>query len=138
MDDLVQFLRERLDEDERTARAVLWPGSGNRSAWDLPASATVEVGTDEFYAGDRTVAQHIVRHDPARVLADIEVKRYYLELYADAVEREAARKGPGYHDGRDPEQVDSEDAAAAMLEGFARRFAAVYHDHPDYRPEWKP
>ncbi|WP_069625346.1 DUF6221 family protein [Streptomyces niveus] len=34
MGDLVAFVRARLDEDERTARAVMWDGSGKRLSCD--------------------------------------------------------------------------------------------------------
>lgn len=81
MEALVQFLRACLDEDERTARAVLWDGSGNTASWCLAASATVEVGTDEFCTDDSRVAYHIARHDPARVLAEVDAKRQALDHY---------------------------------------------------------
>jgi hypothetical protein len=83
-DDLVAFLRARLDEDEQAARETLWEGSGNKPDWELPSSATVDVGGDEFYAGDATIARHIARHDPARGLREVEAKR---RIICDLVRR---------------------------------------------------
>ncbi|MGD6750970.1 DUF6221 family protein [Streptomyces sp. BH105] len=119
MDDLVQWLGEQYDEDERTAKAVQWDGSGNRLSWDLPASATVDVGEDEFYAGDRTIANHIVRHDPARVLREIDAKR---QLIAKAAQLQAQV-------GDDP---------FAGVEDLLRLLALPYADRPGYREEWRP
>lgn len=123
MDDLVQFLRARLKEDERTARGVLWEGSGNTLSWDLPASATVEVGTDEFYAGDSTVAQHIARHDPARVLAEVDAKRRIVDHVAHELEDHGA-DNPWWYDDK--------------LLPILRLLALPYADHADYRAEWRP
>ena len=119
-DDLVAFLRARLREDEATARAVLWDGSGNSLSWGLAASATVEVGNDEFNTDDRTVANHIVNNDPARVLAEIAAKRRIFELHRpDSPDRpECVTCGPRW--------------PCRTVEALA----APYADHPDYREEW--
>lgn len=127
MDDLVQFLRARLDEDEQTVREVLWEGSGNTISWSLPASATVEVGADEFYAGDSTVARHIARHDPERILAEVDAKRRALNHYERI--QQHTLKNNDEHD-------------YLLAEGAVRtqiQYAALpYADHPDYRPKWAP
>jgi hypothetical protein len=51
---------------------------------------------------------HVARHDPARVLAECEAKRVIVK-----------------------ESKPDEDWVLYVL-------AAVYADHPDYLPEWKP
>jgi hypothetical protein len=124
MDDLIAFLNARLDEDERTAKAVAWDGSGNTLSWDLIASATVEVGEDEFGTDDRTVANHIVSHDPARVLREVASKRRIADL-AHRVPKVAA-----------PTDLfdNSRDAWGEVL----KQLALSYSDHPEYRQEWAP
>jgi len=124
MDDLIAFLRARLDEDEQVARATMWDGSGNRAEWSLPASATVNVGGDEFYAGDRTIANHIVRQAPARVLREAEAKRRILYLAEQLPKVTASMDMFDNH----------RDAWAEVL----KQLALPYADHPDYREEWRP
>ncbi|MGW3992387.1 DUF6221 family protein [Amycolatopsis sp. NPDC004772] len=87
MDDLAAFLNARLDADERVALAAtegmwaaletqdfkfgVWPsGTGFSGEEDQLATANVE-----------TDALHIVRHAPARVLADVAAKRRLLQLH---------------------------------------------------------
>jgi len=131
MDDLVRFLRERLDEDERTARGVLWDGSGNALEWRLPFSATVEVGEEAFTTDDSAVADHIVRHDPARVLAEVDAKRRALEQFEYWNQR-AASEAPEHHQpGLDLGLLL--DALNPILMDLARPYAA----HPDFKAWWK-
>lgn len=65
---LVQFVRARLDEDEQTAHAC--PGDGEWTAWAL-----------EVYGPDLSdeVRTHAARHDPARILREVEAKRLMLD-----------------------------------------------------------
>ncbi|MDH2424760.1 DUF6221 family protein [Sphaerisporangium sp. TRM90804] len=123
-DDLVAFLRARLVEDEQYARSTMWDGSVNSPTWSLTASATVDTGGDEFYAGDRTVANHIERHDPARVLREVEAKRRILQWHTGAHEC----SGP-------------DDNCMWILDGEAcpttRALALPYADHEDYKEGWK-
>jgi hypothetical protein len=65
-DDLVAFLRARLDEDERRARAAL-------PRWDDDAMEWQDLG-DEVYA-------HARWHDPARVLREVQADRAILAEY---------------------------------------------------------
>lgn len=122
--DLVEFLTARLDEDERTARGVLWDGSGNTLGWSLPFSATVEVGTEAFTTDDAAVAAHIARHDPARVLAEVDAKRLIIADYQRFL-AERRRLMGGWD--RYP---DVSPTMAAL--------ASVYADHPDYDEAWRP
>jgi hypothetical protein len=89
---------------------------------------------------------HIVRHDPARVLREVEAKRAILGLLDSArAAWEAAHQA----------ELDSRDANLVMgiSEGRAANqawavyqamnaalplLATPYADHPDYRPEWSP
>lgn len=144
--DLIAFLRARLDEDEATARAVVWDGSGNGLSWGLAASATVEVGDEEFNTDDRTVANHIVNNDPARVLAEVAAK---LALVDDLLaERHVVCEDPWYTCGLATEERDGGECIHEAEQGRctcgldARRdrrlrlLALPYASHPDYREEW--
>ncbi|WP_128977268.1 DUF6221 family protein [Streptomyces roseicoloratus] len=122
--DLVEFLTARLDEDERTARGVLWDGSGNELQWSLPFSATIQVGTELFTTDDGAVAEHIARHDPARVLAEVDAKRRILADYERFV-AERRRMMGGW---------DSYPEVSPILAALALPYA----DHPDYDEAWRP
>jgi hypothetical protein len=125
MDELVQFLRARLDEDEQTARraggawadgpAANWVTAASSGDASEPAHRVALVVAD----GERA---HIVRHDPARVLRDIEAKRDLLRV---------AERAHDYH-----ETFTS--GFASALEGVLRLFAVAYAEHPDYRTERRP
>lgn len=151
---LVAFLQARIADDEQTARATMWDGSNNTDAWQLSASATVDTGGDEFYAGDRTVAHHIVCHDPARVLREVAAKRKLLDRYerllrskeahavaeaelnADMAHHEQTGEwaGAGFPDVRLRALRREDDYLTAMLpvlEGLVRAAAAVYPDSPE-------
>jgi hypothetical protein len=131
MDDLIVFLRARLDEDAAAAKRV-------ESRWRQIGETGVIVASDGTHAeecanGNWTgIAEHIVRHDPARVLADADAKRQMIRLH-------------GCTEGHECSTVDRagdvdhctwvmEDEACTTL----RLLALPYADHPDYRDEWRP
>lgn len=114
MDELVTFLRARLDEDEQVARGAL-------ERW--PSSQIVQVGTPE-------AAAHIARHDPARVLRDTDAKRQIVRHITPELDA-----GSG---GVDSEDFGDELAHWTRLLTIARLFAQAYADHPDYREDWRP
>lgn len=164
MDDLIEFLRARFDEDALWAtEASRWndgPAIEGGAHWQWVDPETDEViginpGLDEFVNGDRfrvslrsreerqreagqfalpqfaigeteevrtAVGAHIARHDPARVLVEVEATRELLRVAAAA-----ADFAPTFTTG-----------VAAKLEDVLRLFALPYTDHPDYRPEWAP
>jgi len=113
-------------EDEATAKAALEPEwSGDRTAgiWHPDGDGCCIRDESGEYMAERglteDVTAHIARHDPARVLREVAAKRAIL------AECEP-RPGIGI--------VAIELAAQRIL----RHLAAVWNDHPDYRPEWKP
>lgn len=121
MDDLAQWLRVQLDTDEQTARATAWDGSGNKLNWELIASATIDVGGDEFYVGDRTIANHMMTWQPARVLTEIDAKRRIMAEHLPI----------------DP--CDAHDASCETVACDTLRLLALpYADRPGYRKEWAP
>lgn len=124
MSDPVAFLRARLDEDEKTARAAAegpWKIRKSTRALDDElgiSSGDVEIVGPGYEGGgvwDRPDAEHIIRHDPARVLDEVDAKRRILD--------ECNWGGP-----------DHGDVYWAVLE----RLALPYAGHPDYRGEWRP
>ncbi|MFI5635758.1 DUF6221 family protein [Streptomyces sp. NPDC051664] len=135
MDDLVQFLRDRLDEDEKMAGAAAegpWSvdhGDYGVLVYGADQSAVVCGGC---WGGEASVfestadALHIVRHDPARVLAVVEAKRAAISHYKKL--RRFAEKE------RCEEYVLAEGAGAVVI----KMLALPYADHPDYRDNWRP
>jgi len=136
VEDLVQFLRDRLDEDEATARAA---ASAERAdTWtaipdsyggvlDGTGSRSLVVGYGDVMAPG--TAAHIARHDPARVLAEVEAKRRIIDDVVPQID--------GMED-----RIDSEWGAGDPTERESatlfRLLALPYADHPDYREEWRP
>lgn len=123
--DLVEFLRARLDRDERIARAcsgVPWRASPSGTVGtDDPDSAFVARTENEAYA------EHIARHDPSRTLAEVAAARRIVDEY----ERQAWILGRGR---RTPEL----DAAQAVRESVLRLLALPYAAHPAYQEGWRP
>jgi hypothetical protein len=139
MDELLAFLRARLDEDEQAARDAMWcedAGTwrteptpyGTRGAaqrWYIEDSLEdgVVSHVDPQASDDEGVARHIVRHDPARVLREVEAKRRLLEqfrLRGDSVRRTV------------------QPATGGVWDDLLRMFALPYADHNDYREKWRP
>jgi hypothetical protein len=152
--ELIAFLRARLDEDEQTAReAAVWWGDSDEPG-EAPHWRPVPCGhiwndhdgsiADEV--ADRHAA-HIARHDPARVLADVESKRRIIDLHKITVEKLSV---PPYDEMTGDPNPDEYDAYCAVC-GYVwvnndptqacmtlRLLAEPYADHPDYRDEWRP
>lgn len=135
MDDLIAFLRARLDDDEQTAKAATWDEDmsarwqAGSSSYDKRRSSPRWYVMDAYDDGvigdvdpqgndDEGVARHIACHDPARVLAEVDAKRRRLELLADAIRR-----------GHDDYDIATE---LLPLE------ALPYANHPDYKDTWRP
>jgi hypothetical protein len=112
-EDLAVFVAARLDEDEAAAKAVRG-----------------------FYGGyDSGSAIFAKRFGQARVLSEIAAKRAILGRHKP---HETAFKGPACDWCSD----DVDDRPQLWKEPWpcpdARSLAAVWSDHPDYRPEWAP
>jgi hypothetical protein len=150
--DLVAFLRARLDDDEQTAHAATlgpWEWTPEEDVWGHCGPALIRAGFDG--EGDRELvevlsgwghdawgmhvsdndAAHIARHDPARVLADVEAKRQLLDDYEQVMDTRRAHPN-------DPASA----GALLALHKAIKRLALPYADHPDYKEsgaheEWK-
>jgi hypothetical protein len=126
VEDLVQWLRAQLDEDERIARAATlgpWVQSGiGDYGWTVTfgcPGAGVETADTEQGLAD---ASFIAAHNPARVLREIDAKRDLL------------RVAEGTHEHHETFTA----GVASRLEDTLRLFAAAYADRPGYRDEWRP
>ncbi len=79
-------------------------------------------------------AEHIARHDPARVLAECESKRQVLSLL-DIAEQHSDRVRRNASEYRFVSQAE---VPCDVLLCVVQRLALPHADHPDYRPEWRP
>ncbi|KFK87830.1 hypothetical protein IX27_18235 [Streptomyces sp. JS01] len=127
-DALLAFLKARLDDDERVARACA--GDGTWTVEDL-----------EVYAPDLSddVRTQAARHDPARTLREVEAKRAALAAYSATVSarEEAARLvQKARTSGWDPIMAELEESSAIhkrdALYEVLRLLALPYSDHPGY------
>jgi hypothetical protein len=146
---LVEFLRARMAQDEAiarsatpgpwrynprkewytdpdklmAARAGMWQAGGEEFVGAGPLTATVGVAATgpSDHPQSMTDAQHIARHDPARVLRQAEALRRIVDDCAQII-GESSSASPEYG------------LAVAIL----KNVAAVDADHKDYQPEWRP
>lgn len=166
MDDLVQFLRARLDEDEQAARkaAALCGCHPAAPSWtfrdgDEKTDGRILVVDEPHPTYKRRLArrwntsydglfaaEHIVRHDPARVLAEVDAKRRRLARHIPERRRLALNDEDGTTSfaflictscmpNRSVEigQAVVEWPCPDLLDD-----AAVYADHPEHRDAWRP
>jgi hypothetical protein len=131
--DLVEFLRARLDRDERVAQAC----SG--ASWAASPSGRIQVESEKGSNGQTpgngfvaaaengAYAEHIARHDPARALREVAARRQLLDDY----EKDAWAMGRGRGD-------QALEAVQAARLSVLRLLALPYSAHPSYRDEWRP
>lgn len=132
--DLIAFLRARLDEDEAVARGTTVPLDWHQGPGDddpewvgdemvlmWPPEFHTPCEQDKHWRGltaePAGLAAHIARHDPARVLREVDAKR---RIVTEAAEYQAGIYGY-------PE-----------MKTVLRLLALPFADHPDYRQEWRP
>jgi hypothetical protein len=151
--DLVEFLRARLDEDEQAAQAVerFHPGPWRL---DPEVQTTMETGRWVADGNDEGVlvangdgpAALFAHYHPARVLADVAAKRALLDhvmrwrhddpdeggYYAcPAVRSESLGDLPFGED-------ECTCGQRLRRQVILAPFAAAYAGHPEYRQEWSP
>lgn len=131
MDELIAFLRARLDDDERIAKAATpgpWSVNDESFAESIRAADGTEVVAGGRWGGEAPVfestedALHIAAHDPARVQLEVESGRQAIAHY----ERVAAHRW---------KHLDYELAVGAVEVQLKLR-ALAYAGHPDYREAW--
>lgn len=144
MQDLVEWLRAQLDEDERIAR-----GCSGTDWWEHPANWVSAPPLNRVavvvHDGNRG---HIVRHDPARVLREIDAKRRLLDLHG-IVHRNIGWQGVdgeaeygelpvcGHCVPKHTHYPTREDVPEGPCPTL-RLLALPYADRPGYREEWRP
>ncbi|MDN3056896.1 DUF6221 family protein [Streptomyces sp. SRF1] len=137
MDELVRWLGEQLDVDEQVAldtfdigaRAGIRRGAPvPRWVYEADGAIRAEAGTAHVRFTWPDSAAHIVQHDPARVLREINAKRQILAEYEQAARYSGTTWG----------QSNVHQARARALGKVVRLHALVYADRPGYREEWRP
>jgi hypothetical protein len=160
MSDIAEFLTAQLDEDEAIARAATpapWRSAvssdgrsrvlGGPHVRPGQTSDNRIVCRDGVYPADwpteivnsKVDAVHIARHDPARVLREVAVKRRVLARHRLATDEDlgwssyvGACFGCGtygeFADARTPDVNDCPEL---------RDLAAPYGDRPGYKPAWR-
>ncbi|MEU3683745.1 DUF6221 family protein [Streptomyces sp. NPDC030592] len=139
MDDLVQWLRAQLDDDERTARAATgeeWDAIAPSQPYVIfdvaahKANKTLET-VGRVAAVERAEDRaHIARHDPARVLREIDAKRQLFAIHRSEPNPDWDRPG-----------VDGRSCTCCITQypcPTLRLLALPYADRPGYREEWRP
>jgi hypothetical protein len=124
-----------------------WPTA---SRPDRPMRRTVAT---EMVEVDSSAAGHIARHDPARVLREVEANRWILEQHVHYrfpphpegwLPQDFEATQPAFP-GSDMPYVgcavcdwnsDYEHVDANTWCGYVRRLATAWSDHPDFREEW--
>ncbi|MCX4231970.1 DUF6221 family protein [Streptomyces ortus] len=145
MDGLVKWLGEQLDEDFEAVRLLLgvnamaayrrgepvprWVPSpeGDAGVWDTAGTPRVKF----VWARER---DHIIRHDPARVLREIEAKRQLIHEHADVNDGSCGTCVDGAwgyptHGGSSPQRYPCK---------TLRLLALPYADRPGYDESWRP
>lgn len=147
-DALVAFLRARLDEDERAALAAKnetgrWQWShdfggmcndpecpyGMLQDQDEHGTVLMQVHGLDVTDGWQG-AEHIVRHDPARVLREVAAKRKTLQRAVEAI---AEAQGAGHWSAVEGEFHGRSHAYQDVLRDLAEHWA----DHEDYQESWQ-
>jgi hypothetical protein len=146
---IVAFIEARLAEDKAAAKACPlehWEANGpprdgryiGPPEWYLVGRVDAHTGHllaegSQIHDRDHVCLIHAARHDPARVLRDVEAKRAILMRYETA----CRQADVAAVDGGGPEQQAWEKIAGA-LELDVRSLATVWSDHPEYQEGWKP
>ena len=129
MSDLMAFLSARLDEDEAAAKAATPP------PWRAAGEDILSDTDDPHWAGACAAnasgadAVHIARHDPVRVLREVEAKRNILARYEDCLARQEDQDYP---------YAPAAEQAREYEDFVLPNLAASYSGHHDYDEDWTP
>jgi hypothetical protein len=86
-------------------------------------------GVVAFVRDGRNEHLHVVRHDPARILREVEAKRRILAMY----DREN-----GFSDIAAPWHNCSDQHVGMLIEHVYAVLALAYDTHPSYDESWRP
>ena len=150
MTDIVEFIKARLDGDERIALMATPAPWTDRSPGNVfieqaageNAHLIAQFPTCEEHADNREWdARHVAHHDPARVLREVEAHRRLLAEVASW--RHLNVDDSGIHSCATI--VYAEELRGSCDCGLEARRAAILHplalpfaDHPDYQEAWRP
>ncbi|MFF1297942.1 MULTISPECIES: DUF6221 family protein [unclassified Streptomyces] len=133
MDDFRQWLGEQLDHDERIARRA---GDSFRQIGETGVIVATEGDRAEECATANWggIAEHIVEHDPARVLRETDCKRQQLDEHQDVNDGSCGTCVDGQwgyptHGGSTPQRYPCR---------TLRLVALPYADRPGYLESWRP
>jgi Family of unknown function (DUF6221) len=134
MEDLLDWLTAQLDEDERVARAAGY------HQWRLG----IMFGTVIAEGNGKTVcrdcyeydAEHIARHDPDRVLHEVEAKRIMMAILVQLLVPVPIPPGAPAATAR--YEAIAEDAERKLSISLMKLLALPYSDRPGYQEAWRP
>jgi hypothetical protein len=134
---LTEFLTARLDEDEAAAKDALSERWHIDTEGNVRDESTLYVATGPWDGPvDEADAAHIARHDPARVLREVEAKRKILDSYCaslGALEWLKSRQSTRPIGETD---IPGTERELYILRPVIESLAAVWSYHPDYDPAW--
>lgn len=152
MDDLIEFLRAEIDEDEQVALAAS-PGPWRPNAEHDEVLAVDDITVADGFAlsGNqlRATVDHIASWDPARVLAEVDAKRKLIERYQAARQRQADNSDKfvlltkqRHLDQTEFTRVKTHgwelSGQVAALATAVAVAAMPYADRPGYQEQWHP
>lgn len=144
-EDIVAFVQERLDED-----AIVAQDAGARSMeWELAEQRPVPYGQEppalEILSGGRLymtfeqdrgaplAVDHVLQHDPARVLRGVDAKRRIVGEHGElGIEGYCAKCGTHDTNGEGDLLYEHDEYPCRTL----RLLASEWSTHEDFRPEW--
>lgn len=124
---IVEFLLARIADDKAVARCAV------DGTW-MAETGTHVMASIQTHDGDEWIgdidhdptAMHILRHQPARVLAECAAKRAIIELVTGQLSNVEDAAIDGGMDLNPPH----------VSRDILRTLAVVYADHPDYDQAW--
>lgn len=132
MDELIAFIKARLDEEYASADMLAVQGDWWHVDKDDPAvvrSTYFHVAArcdEEELGGAERRTWHIARYDPGRAKREVKAKRAILAKHQRAARSLVLYPGP----------VNV--ASLMAMQTVVRHLGAAWSDHRDYRSEWKP
>ncbi len=130
-------------EDLPEETSACWSGGSDESqdghwrqaVWAGDGIATVCEMLDEY---DSASPAHIARHDPARVLAEVEAKRGLVELHATKLTARGTYEGRDYRSCLTCDPTPPMDAPNPGPCATLKLLALPFADHPECHPSWLP
>lgn len=123
----IAFLLARIAEDEAVAIRICPGRSPDNGHWNATSFEFAKVH-------DRETTKHIVRHDPARVLAECEAKRRIIAAAFVVAAKIDGEWGCCHTAEQIRDTPLSNCYGPYVADEFLNPLTLPYADHPDYRP----